>query len=164
MIRSIQAAIMWAGVAALAALALWPVLKLVGHMLRRAFRLLRGMNIFEAICSLVATFLLWAYAAEKHEVVPTVKGITLGFPMESPTGVHVEWGADEGQTIHSNDAVKVYWRNAEGVATSWQLGAEGIGITNAFVSGFFLDRNTDWMVVVEPHQDEEETPEEEEEP
>lgn len=163
MIDAYQAVVMWAGVAAIAALALWYVLVLLGRVSETIFRRMRGMSLASVFVSAALAVWFWVYAAEKHEVVPTVKGITLGKPMETPNGVHVVWGADEGQTIHSNDAVKVYWRNAEMFA-SWQLGAEGLGITNAFVSGFFLDRNTDWKVVVEPHQDEEETPEEEEEP
>lgn len=159
MIELYQKCVMWAGLAALAAFALWPALRFVGAVLRRAFRLLRGMNLIEAALVSVLVCLLCAYAAEKH-ITPTVKGITLGFPLESPTGVRLAWGADEGQEIHSNDVVKVYWRNAEGLATEWQLGAEGLGITNAFVEGFFLDRNTSWMVVIEPYQEpeEEETP------
>ena len=155
MIEIYQKCVMWACLAVLAALALWPVLRLVAAMLCMAFRLLRGMNLFEAALVSVLVCLLCAHAATKH-ITPTVKGITLGFPMESPTGVRLEWGADEGQEIRSNDVVKVYWRNAEGSATGWNLGGEGLGITSAFIEGFFLDRNTSWMVVVEPHQEEQE--------
>lgn len=158
MMHSIQIVIMWGGIAALAVLAAWPVLTFVGRSIRRLYRLMRGLNLFEAICSVSAICFLCVFAAEKH-VVPTVKGITLGFPMETPTSVSLAWSADEGQSIHSNDNVKVYWRDAE-LNSAWMLALEGFGITNACVSGFFIDRNTDWMVVVEPHQEEEATTEE----
>ena len=80
-------------------------------------------------------------------VTPTVRGITLGSPMETPTSVALEWKADEGVEIGTNQLVRLYWRDA--YSGGWHLAAEGYGITNATISGFFINRDTDWMVEVE---------------
>ena len=84
-------------------------------------------------------------------VTPTVRGITLGEPMETPSSVTLEWQADEGREIKTNQLVRVYWRDAY---TPWTLAVEGRGITNAVVSGFFINRDTDWMVEVEDPDEE----------
>lgn len=81
------------------------------------------------------------------QVVPTVKGISLGSPMETPTEVRLSWQADEGTEIKTNQRVRVLWR--DGYSGGWKVAAEGYGITNAVISGFFINRDTDWLVEVE---------------
>ena len=84
-------------------------------------------------------------------VVPTVRGITLGSPMETPSSVALAWRPDEGKEIKTNQLVRVYWRDAY---TPWTLAAEDYGITNAVISGFFINRDTDWMIEVEDPDEE----------
>lgn len=81
------------------------------------------------------------------QVVPTVKGISLGSPIETPTEVRLSWQADEGTEIKTNQRVRVLWR--DGYSGGWKVAAEGYGITNAVISGFFINRDTDWLVEVE---------------
>ncbi|MBQ2629212.1 MAG: hypothetical protein IJG13_05995 [Kiritimatiellae bacterium] len=88
---------------------------------------------------------LYLFGATKP-VNPTLRGITLGSPMETPSSVALSWQPDEGREINSNQLVRVYWRDAY---TPWTLAAEGYGITNATVHGFFINRDTDWMVEIE---------------
>lgn len=90
---------------------------------------------------------LYVYGSTKPTpVTPTVRGITLGSPMETPSSVALEWKADEGREIKTNQLVRVYWRDAY---NPWTLAAEGYGITNSVINGFFINRDTDWMVEVE---------------
>ena len=92
---------------------------------------------------------LFVYGGTKPDpVTPQVKGITLGEPMETPGRVDLAWEPDEGTEIRSNQLVRVYWRDADN--PKWNLAAEGYGITNASVVGFFVNRDTDWIVVVSP--------------
>lgn len=93
---------------------------------------------------------LFVYGSTKP-VTPTVRGITLGAPMETPSSVALEWRPDEGKEIKTNQLVRVYWRDAY---TPWTLAGEGYGITNAVVNGFFINRDTDWMVEVEEPDEE----------
>ena len=88
---------------------------------------------------------LFIYGSTKP-VTPTVRGITLGSPMETPSSVALSWQPDEGREIKTNQLVRVYWRDAY---NPWTLAAEGYGITNAVINGFFINRDTDWMVEVE---------------
>lgn len=101
---------------------------------------------------LLSPFLLalFVYGSTKP-VTPTVRGITLGSPMETPSSVTLEWRADEGRGIKPNQLVRVYWRDAY---TPWTLAGEGYGITNAVVNGFFINRDTDWMVKIEDPDEE----------
>lgn len=103
---------------------------------------------FSALCIWIATP---AYSNDTKPITPTVRGITLGSPMETPSSVALEWQADEGREIKTNQLVRVYWRDAY---TPWTLAAEGYGITNAVINGFFINRDTDWMVEVEDPDEE----------
>ena len=99
-----------------------------------------------------AVFALFVYGSTKPDpITPTVRGIILGSPMETPSSVALEWKADEGREIRTNQLVRVYWRDAY---TPWTLAAEGYGMTNAVINGFFVNRDTDWMVEVEDDEDE----------
>lgn len=95
---------------------------------------------------------LYVYGSTKP-VTPTVRGITLGSPMETPSSVALEWKADDGREIGTNQLVRVYWRDAY---NGWTLAAEDYGITNAVINGFFINRDTDWMVEVEDAEDRQE--------
>lgn len=107
------------------------------------------------LCPLVVA--LVAYGSTKPEpITPTVRGITLGEPMETPTSVSMDWLPDEGREIKSNQMVRVYWRDA--YYPGRHLAAEGYGMTNATISGFFINRDTEWWVEVEPSEDEEVEP------
>ena len=89
-----------------------------------------------------------AYAnGNKELITPTVRGITLGSPMETPTSVSLSWKADEGREIKPEQRVRVFWRDAYN--KDWNMAVEGYGITNATVKGFFINRDTDWLVEVE---------------
>lgn len=107
------------------------------------------------LCPFVVALI--AYGSTKPEpITPTVRGITLGEPMETPTSVSLEWTPDEGREIKSNQMVRVYWRDAS--SGGWRLATEGLGIVSATVEGFFVNRDTDWMVEVEDADDEEVEP------
>lgn len=105
-------------------------------------------------CSMfvLAVLCVWkstpAYAnGNKEHITPTVRGITLGSPMETPTSVSLSWKADEGREIKPEQRVRVFWRDAYN--KDWNMAVEGYGITNATVKGFFINRDTDWLVEVE---------------
>lgn len=100
-----------------------------------------------------AVAVLVVYGSTKPTPTPTVKGITLGSPMETPSSVSLEWQADEGKEITTNQMVRVYWRDAYN--GGWHLAAEGYGMTNATITGFFINRDTDWMVEVEDPDEQE---------
>ena len=100
---------------------------------------------------LLAPFVVAMCVYGSTKLTPTVRGITLGSPMETPSEIALEWKADEGREIRSNQLVRVYWRDAY---NGWTLAAEGYGITNAVINGFFINRDTDWMVEVEDDEDE----------
>jgi hypothetical protein len=95
---------------------------------------------------LIPLTVLFVYGSTK-QVTPTVKGITLGSPMETPTSVELAWTPDDGTEIQSNQLVRVYWRDAYN--PKWHLATEGYGITNATVTGFYISADTDWIVEVE---------------
>ena len=107
---------------------------------------------FKAVAILAVSILgVWestpAYANDnKQTVIPTVRGITLGEPMESPSHVTLSWHPDAGQEIKPTQRVRVYWRDANN--PGWHMAAEGYGITSATVSGFYINRDTDWIVEV----------------
>lgn len=110
----------------------------------RAFRGC-GMAVIAAFCIWKATP---AYAnGNKEQITPTVRGITLGSPMETPTSVSLSWQADEGREIKTNQLVRVFWRDAWN--EQWNMAIEDYGITNTTIKGFFINRDTDWMVEVE---------------
>ena len=144
-----QRVLLVACVAALLALGLGAIL----YRIRKEVSALLGVvrnhpwaALFLSPCVLV----LVVYGSTKP-VTPTVRGITLGSPMETPSSVALEWQADEGREIKTNQLVRVYWRDA---FTLWSLAAEGYGITNAVINGFFINRDTDWMVEVEDPDEE----------
>lgn len=103
------------------------------------------------LCPFVAALVV--YGSTKPTPTPTVKGITLGEPMETPSSVSLEWQADEGKEITTNQLVRVYWRDAYN--GGWHLAAEGYGMTNATITGFFINRDTDWMVEIEDPDEQE---------
>lgn len=120
----------------------------LAYAVRRQIAVLMGFMRAHPWASLVlspAVSVLVVYGSTKH--TPTVRGITLGSPMETPSHVSLEWKADEGREITTNQLVRVYWRDA--YSGGWHLAAEGYGIANATISGFFINRDTDWMVEVE---------------
>lgn len=96
---------------------------------------------------LSAPMIAFALYGSTKQVTPTVKGITLGSPMETPTEIELSWTPDDGTVIQSNQLVRVYWRDASN--PKWQLATEGYGITNATIKGFFISTDTDWIVEVE---------------
>ena len=144
MIEIFQRTLMYICLAALAAMALFAVAYAVRSQLSRLCGGIRRHPIASALLA-PAVFCLYVYGSTKP-VTPTVRGITLGSPMETPSSVSLAWKADEGREIRSNQLVRVYWRDAY---TPWTLAAEGYGITNATVNGFFINRDTDWMVEIE---------------
>ena len=144
MIEIFQRTLMYICLAALAAMALFAVAYAVRSQLSRLCGGIRRHPIASALLA-PAVFCLYVYGSTKP-VTPTVRGITLGSPAETPSSVSLAWKADEGREIRSNQLVRVYWRDAY---TSWTLAAEGYGITNATVNGFFINRDTDWMVEIE---------------
>ena len=144
MIETFQRTVMYICLAALAAMALFAVVYAVHGQLSRLCGWIRRHPIASALLA-PAVFCLYVYGSTKP-VTPTVRGITLGSPAETPSSVSLAWKADEGREIRSNQLVRVYWRDAY---TSWTLAAEGYGITNATVNGFFINRDTDWMVEIE---------------
>ena len=144
MIETFQRTLMYICLAALAAMALFAVVYAVRIQLSRLCGGIRRHPIASALLA-PAVFCLYVYGSTKP-VTPTVRGITLGSPAETPSSVSLAWKADEGREIRSNQLVRVYWRDAY---TSWTLAAEDYGITNATVNGFFINRDTDWMVEIE---------------
>ena len=110
---------------------------------RRQIAVLMGFMRAHPWASLVlssAVSVLVVYGST-NPVTPTVRGITLGSPIETPSHVSLEWKADEGSETTTNQLVRVYWRDA--YSGGWHLAAEGYGITNATISGFFINRDTD---------------------
>ena len=151
MIETFQRTVMYICLAALAAMALFAVVYAVRSQLSRLCGGIRRHPIASALLA-PAVFCLYVYGSTKP-VTPTVRGITLGSPMETPSSVSLAWKADEGREIRSNQLVRVYWRDAY---TPWTLAAEGYGITNATVHGFFINRDTDWMVEIEDSEEDDE--------
>ena len=152
MYETYQHAVLDLCVAALAAL----FLGTLAYAVRDRLSALVGFMRAHPWASLVlspAVAVLVVYGSTKPTPTPTVKGITLGSPMETPSHVSLEWQADEGKEITTNQLVRVYWRDA--YSGGWHLAAEGYGITNATVSGFFINRDTDWMVEVEDPDEQE---------
>lgn len=129
------------------------VLGMMLYSIRRKVSAILGMvrrHPWGALLLTPCGLVLFVYGSTKP-VTPTVRGITLGAPMETPSGVTLEWRADEGKEIKTNQLVRVYWRDAY---TPWTLAVEGYGITNAVVDGFFINRDTNWMVEVEDPDEE----------
>lgn len=147
-VLSCQWMLAYACVSALLALALGAVLFGFRKRISSAARLVRRHPVQACVFAPLA-LALFVYGGTKPDpVTPQVKGITLGEPMETPGRVDLAWEPDEGTEIRSNQLVRVYWRDANN--PEWNLAAEGRGITNASVVGFFVNRDTDWMVVVSP--------------
>jgi hypothetical protein len=115
--------------------------------LSRLFRAVKSHPIMALFISAPLFVFVLHGSTKPSPVTPTVKGITLGSPMETPTSVELEWAPDDGTEIKSNQLVRVYYRDASN--PKWQLAAEGYGITNAVVKGFFIWTDTDWLVEIE---------------
>ena len=147
-IKTCQWLLACACMSALLALALGAALFGFRRRISSAARLIRRHPVQACVLAPLALALFVYGGGKPDPVTPQVKGITLGEPMETPGRVDLAWEPDEGTEIRSNQLVRVYWRDADN--PKWNLAAEGYGITNASVVGFFVNRDTDWMVVVSP--------------
>ena len=147
-IKTCQWLLACACMSALLALALGAALFGFRRRISSAARLIRRHPVQACVLAPLALALFVYGGGKPDPVTPQVKGITLGEPMETPGRVDLAWESDEGTEILSNQLVRVYWRDAD--SPKWNLAAEGYGITNASVTGFFVNRDTDWQVVVSP--------------
>lgn len=117
-------------------------------MISRLFRWIKSHPALVLMLSApVSVFVLHGSTKPPTPVTPTVKGITLGSPMETPTEIELAWTPDDGSVIQSNQLVRVLYRSA--AEPKWAVALEGYGITNATIKGFFIWTDTDWLVEVE---------------
>lgn len=147
-LEAIRAYLLYFCLAALAIAFLALLAYSISGMISRLFRWIKSHPALALMLSApVAVFVLHGSTKPSTPVTPTVKGITLGSPMETPTEIELNWTPDDGTVIRSNQLVRVYWRDASN--PKWHLAVEGYGITNATVSGFYISADTDWIVEVE---------------
>lgn len=117
-------------------------------MVARLFRWIKSHPVHALILSApVAALVLHGSTKPSTPVTPTIKGITLGSPMETPTEIELSWKPDDGTVIQSNQLVRVLYRHA--AEPKWAVALEGYGLTNATIKGFFISTDTDWIVEVE---------------
>lgn len=146
-LEAIRAYLLYFCLAALAIAFLALLAYSMSGMISRLFRWIKSHPVLALMLSApVAVFVLHG-STKPTPVTPTVKGITLGSPMETPTEIELSWTPDAGTVIQTNQLVRVYWRDASN--PKWQLATEGYGITNATIKGFFVSTDTDWLVEVE---------------
>ena len=147
-LEAIRAYILYFCLAALAIAFLALLAYSMSGMISRLFRWIKSHPALALMLSApVAVSVLHGSTKPPTPVTPTVKGITLGSPMETPTEIELSWTPDAGTVIQTNQLVRVYWRDASN--PKWQLATEGYGITNATIKGFFISTDTDWLVEVE---------------
>lgn len=115
--------------------------------LSRLFRAVKSHPIAALYLSVPLCAFILHGSTKPTPVTPTVKGITLGSPMETPTEIELSWTPDNGTVIQSNQLVRVLYRSA--YEPKWAVALEGYGLTNATIKGFFISTDTDWIVEVE---------------
>lgn len=147
-LEAIRAYILYFCLAALAIALLGLLAYSMSGMISRLFRWIKSHPVLALMLSApVAVFVLHGSTKPPTPVTPTVKGITLGSPMETPTEIELAWTPDDGTVIQSNQLVRVLYRSA--AEPKWAVALEGYGLTNATIKGFFISTDTDWIVEVE---------------
>lgn len=146
-LEAIRAYLLYFCLAALAIAFLALLAYSMSGMISRLFRWIKSHPAPALMLSApVAVFVLHG-STKPTPVTPTVKGITLGSPMETPTEIELSWTPDDGTVIRSNQLVRVLYRSA--AEPKWAVALEGYGLTNATIKGFFISTDTDWIVEVE---------------